>query len=889
MAVTNLYPNLPGHLVEFKDGGLQLTSKTVETSTTKSLLILGTATDGPINEPVKIDATTVSQVFGKEVDKNGYPINATLTKYAKQAFKNGFDDVRCMRVTGSQAYTIIEGEQITGTHEGPGESVTNDTTVNGNTGFAMSLVKDGTTNITFAPQDYNADGEFKVNDETQASLVLSSLQGTPYSSVGIPANVFGSEVQKIVYTTDKGLQFSKGLNGELSTSDTLILEADADTTDTSDPEHSIYGYKKEFRLGSGEKFFEGYTGSAIPELDALGLPIRSADNFTESNDGFYPFKITDTNNCTYTAVTDADDNIIGYDITLTSETELTDPSVDIVWYPYQEVQYNVENTDIAVAPYTIDCTSAISDIKAIETTEDASVKISAIVLTKDNDTLRLNANDLTSADVNVSIANDVVTITTLTNRFIGATATALISYDVNESRKLKLKVKSQWGGSLYKDGKVQVKKVTEDGATYTVVEFTKPSAKVGRGTETFKYSSQFYRTIDDLIFAMNNDNNNLNLFAIEIIEGEGTDSVDLLVEMASAQALTSGGDDGLNPTNNEMFIALSGDRYTSNDVGTVIDGVTVTEDMIGYLKTQGAYQILENYNVDFIYPAGIYADSEQTINPYSDFQRELALVCAVLTYRTKMTHGFIDVKPNSNTTLIGIDKYVRNLVVGHPNVYYMTDSEGQIIYDENEKPMDIGWYTSCVVGPEVTMTSDTLGIYYGSPAIAYAALNAVLEPQSAPTNKALRNVKGLKFKFSNKQLDALTGNRMVTFKLKNEGAATASSTPYVVDGVTSGATNCDYTRLSTVKVITDVVDQIRQVADPFIGEPNTVEQRNALSALISKRLAKLVEIGEIQAYEFEISATIQQQLLGEASIALTIIPALELRKITTVVALRAAQ
>jgi hypothetical protein len=130
---------------------------------------------------------------------------------------------------------------------------------------------------------------------------------------------------------------------------------------------------------------------------------------------------------------------------------------------------------------------------------------------------------------------------------------------------------------------------------------------------------------------------------------------------------------------------------------------------------------------------------------------------------------------------------------------------------------------------------------------------------------------------------------MVVFKLKDEGTASASSIPYVVDGVTSGAPNCDYARMSTVKILTDVVDQIRQVADPFIGEQNTVEQRNALSALISKRLAKLVELGEIQSYEFEISATIQQQLLGEARIALTIIPAMELRRITTVVALRAAE
>ena len=216
------------------------------------------------------------------------------------------------------------------------------------------------------------------------------------------------------------------------------------------------------------------------------------------------------------------------------------------------------------------------------------------------------------------------------------------------------------------------------------------------------------------------------------------------------------------------------------------------------------------------------------------------------------------------------------------------DAEGNDIVDKEGNKMDIGWYTSVVVGPEPVMISDTLGTYYGSPAIAYAALNASIKPQSAPTNKALPGVKGMKYKFSNKQMNDLIGNRMVVFKLKNEGTTTASSVPYVVDGCTAGAEGCDYARLSTVKIVTDVVDQIREVADPFIGEPNTVEQRNALSALISKRLGNLLEQGEIQYYEFEINATIQQVVLGECSIALTLVCPMELRKITTVVALRAA-
>ena len=117
MAVTNLYPNLPGHLVEFKDGGLQLTNDTSNNSSKKSLLILGTAFDGPINEPVKIDKDTVSQLFGSEVNDKGYPNGATLTKYAKQAFKNGFNDVRCMRVTGSLASVELKKNVVTSTEE----------------------------------------------------------------------------------------------------------------------------------------------------------------------------------------------------------------------------------------------------------------------------------------------------------------------------------------------------------------------------------------------------------------------------------------------------------------------------------------------------------------------------------------------------------------------------------------------------------------------------------------------------------------------------------------------------------------------------------------------------------------------------------------------------
>lgn len=219
----------------------------------------------------------------------------------------------------------------------------------------------------------------------------------------------------------------------------------------------------------------------------------------------------------------------------------------------------------------------------------------------------------------------------------------------------------------------------------------------------------------------------------------------------------------------------------------------------------------------------------------------------------------------------------------------MQDQDGTILVDSEGTKMDIGWYTSIVVGPDPIMVSDKLGRYYGSAAIAYAALCKSLKPQSSPTNKRLPGVVGMKYIFSNKQQNELVGNNFVVFKTKNSaGTSARSSEAYVIDGRTAGAPNCDYGRISTVQVVTDVVDQIREVCEPFLGEPNTVEQRNAMSALISKRLGKLLEDGEIQWYEFSVSATVQEVLLGECSITLTLIVPQELRKITTTVALRAA-
>ena len=756
MAVTNLYSNLPGHLVEFKDGGLQLTVDQSDVTNSKSLLILGTACDGPVSEPVKIDATTVSQLYGSEVNENGYANGATPTKYAKQAFKNGFQDVRCMRVTGSQAYVDI------------------------------SKTSEIIEHIEYA----TAGGEIE-----GCTAFVHTLGHKPIVGDVIVKTLAGDAVSGVTRNKEEGtLSF---IQNAISKNSTVEVTYDYKAISPIHNENAAAGDGSDFKpitLGSTDPIF-------VTDKNSSGQYIVDTAGTIPTTDGV----VVKFGGTTLNPATDYTVDETAHTVTIlagNSANVTESDNVDIEYYTY--VLTHIDSATV----------TAPGDTDQVITL-DHEPKDGVIELLVNGVAVDASQYTVSGADVTLTAGNFNVK-----DRF-----TIGYNYVVEEEITEGITLRSIYGGSIYKEASIKIEPFTTDeGVAGCNFIFTKPASKLySTADKPFVISSIDCPTVGMLKLALDNYALN-NVF--EII----TDNEDMTTANFPAfeSKLVNGGDDGVVVTNNQLYEALSGKRNAE-----------------GYLIEQGAYQILENYHVDYIYPAGVYADSQQTVNKNSSFHHELALLCAVLTYRTKMTHGFIDVKPNSNTTLVGIQKYVDKLLT-YDNDHYMKDSDGNEIVDTEGNKMDIGWYTSIVVGPEPVMVSDTLGTWYGSPAIAYAALNASLKPESAPTNKALPGVKGMKYKFSNKQMNELVGNRMVVFKLKGEGTTTASSIPYVVDGCTAGNANCDYRRIATVKVVTDVVDQIREVSDPFLGEPNTVEQRNALSALISKSLTYLLNQGEIQ-------------------------------------------
>ena len=207
------------------------------------------------------------------------------------------------------------------------------------------------------------------------------------------------------------------------------------------------------------------------------------------------------------------------------------------------------------------------------------------------------------------------------------------------------------------------------------------------------------------------------------------------------------------------------------------------------------------------------------------------------------------------------------------------EADADIIKDRNGHKVDIGKYFSL---PAMYLTFfnpvDQTGFgYQASMATLYAGFYSALPSNSAPTNKEVTGVRS-PFRVSKVKLNSLAKYKYIAIKQKE-------SKLRISDAPTAARDDSDFTRLTTVRIVSDVIDAVRAVAEPYIGEPNTALSRVSLETGITRELSLLQEAGVIQRFEARVSATTAQEIQGDATVELTIVPAFELRKITIITSL----
>lgn len=222
------------------------------------------------------------------------------------------------------------------------------------------------------------------------------------------------------------------------------------------------------------------------------------------------------------------------------------------------------------------------------------------------------------------------------------------------------------------------------------------------------------------------------------------------------------------------------------------------------------------------------------------------------------------------------------------------DSAGTAQVDTKGNKVDAGRRVAVVGGPVVTTNNQILDlakglgkalsntIYNTDGAAAYAGFINTLIPHSSTTNKPVGALAARR-PLSGKQANKLAARRITTFLNNTRGFVVAS-------GVT-GAHNVskyvrsDFVRLSTIRIVDAALAGVRAAAEPFIGEANNAIARGAMSAEIDKFLFAMKAAGALNDYEFYVSSTPDQQVLGEVEITMTLVPAFEITKITQTVSL----
>jgi hypothetical protein len=199
--------------------------------------------------------------------------------------------------------------------------------------------------------------------------------------------------------------------------------------------------------------------------------------------------------------------------------------------------------------------------------------------------------------------------------------------------------------------------------------------------------------------------------------------------------------------------------------------------------------------------------------------------------------------------------------------------------DSNEHLIDIGKYLSVVATYPILSNPSRTAAYSATGAGTYGGFYAGLPASSAPTNKVLTSVR-LPYRISTAKLDLLAGQRYVTFHAKTKGIV-------VSDAPTAARPDSDYRRLSTVRIVKQTIDDVREAGEPFLGEGISGARLAALDTAVDRKLGQRVKDGSLVRYEHKVISTPDQRVLGQCTIELKLVPAFELRQITVVVGLAA--
>lgn len=933
------YENLSGTEVSYQDGNLYKAQQQTQ-ATTKSTLLIGSAIDGPVGEPVSVNAIggprAAEKLFGQSTFKQRIdtgklnpvtgeklyrlievPHQGSLIRKMYEEIAQGTDDVRIVRVAGRRAKTELYAKDSSRVRDEVLGKMP------GNQSFDIELP---TTTGVILP---NGIAKLTIKDEKDA--VVRTISGNGIAN--FVENLREEAAKYYITVKANMLAFGQSIEVEYSETKRSYTEVQRDLADLSgkNPDRLLTrdsGAPRYFsstkrnwsgNLDLGHTITVYVDGRLVPMIDSKGdfvwrpgkedgtisNPLQQSPTDLEYSQGGVRFTTA-------------------YDTLIASEGY---PVLGAGTIVEAEFFYFTETATVGKADKDAVGSAPLFALKAVPESQAFTIYYE-VGGTK---------TYLTAADFVVqypSGPSDIARVTLDGNAApIGVTLVAVYETSGSGSEEPKVEIFARYAGSSYAGLYDLLDESTHYGvgikveqdlndSNERIITVEKPEEKrLTTKDLRIVYKTADLRGIQTLRQFANYVNNDKRNNVIEIVVGNEVGEVPVRNLNETDRAIKLGekyDEDRKDYVLYKDLEELAGtearypwiggngffDKENLKDMTELYDELggifEYNADLDDFeLKKQGLYSRLQQYPVDQITLLDAYVDTKVgkyeaegaelrlVVADEKKFDSQLAQHCAIMTAKEKETLGYINFSPLKEVSLAGIQAHVANAVSERNATIFMYDeATGELILSEDTNELiDIGAYVQRVFGPEVEVNVPRLGSVMTTGETVYAGLVSKLAPQSAPTNKKVE-VGRLRYTLTDDMQNVLAGAGYVTFHQKVDRVGQS----YVVvrEGVTSALPNSDYKRISALRVTHEAVSQVRQVADPFIGEPNGLAQRNSLSTQIRARLDLLKEVGVLNDFQYTIIVSDTDRTLGNSFIDLEIVPAFETRRIKIRVGLRSS-
>jgi len=160
-------------------------------------------------------------------------------------------------------------------------------------------------------------------------------------------------------------------------------------------------------------------------------------------------------------------------------------------------------------------------------------------------------------------------------------------------------------------------------------------------------------------------------------------------------------------------------------------------------------------------------------------------------------------------------------------------------------------------------------------AVNYAGIIATLQPHDPPTNKIMRSVSYVPWRWSNNQLKSFVSMRVVAPRL-----GIIENVVRVCDSPTYASSISDFRRLSTMRIVGEAVEMMRSIGQKFVGKNMSLWNQNSFKTSITTALEQMKQHQAINRYSFSVEFV---PIENAADVTIVIEPAWELRLIRTTI------